>query len=149
MRHYTKNRTSMNTQKYVMHNPVQLENRSWPSNVLTEAPYWCSVDLRDGNQALIEPMDVEQKIRAFNLFVEIGIKEIEVGFPAASSVDYEFIRHIITQNLVPDDVIIQVCSQARHEQIEKSIESLEGATRATYHVYNPTSIAQRLSLIHI
>lgn len=143
MKHYEKHKTSMNVHKYSALAPVDLSSRSWPSKIITEAPYWCSVDLRDGNQALIEPMDVAQKIKAFKLFVDIGLKEIEVGFPAASTIDFEFVRYIITHGLIPDDVTIQVCSQARDEQIIKSIEAIQGAKKATYHVYNPTSVAQR------
>ena len=108
-----------------------------------KAPIWCSVDLRDGNQALVIPMSLEQKIEFFKLLVKIGFKEIEVGFPAASETEYTFVRTLIEQNLIPDDVTIQVLTQAREHIIRKTFEAVKGAPKAIVHVYNSTSVAQR------
>lgn len=113
-----------------------------------KAPIWCSVDLRDGNQALIVPMTLEQKIDFFKLLVKIGFKEIEVGFPAASDTEYHFLRALIEQNLIPDDVTIQVLTQAREHIIRKTFEALEGCKKAVVHVYNSTSVAQREQVFH-
>jgi 2-isopropylmalate synthase len=123
--------------------PIPLPDRTWPGRVTTGAPRWCSVDLRDGNQALIDPMDIERKRRMFDLLVRCGFKEIEVGFPAASQPDFDFVRQIIEEDLIPDDVMIQVLTQARPEQIERTFESLRGAPRALVHLYNSTSTLQR------
>jgi len=123
--------------------PIPLSDRRWPSRVVTRAPRWCSVDLRDGNQALIDPMDVQRKRRMFDLLVRCGFKEIEVGFPAASQPDFDFVRLLIEQDLIPDDVMIQVLTQARPELIERTFESLRGAPRALVHLYNSTSTLQR------
>jgi 2-isopropylmalate synthase len=129
--------------KYRSFAPIDLADRSWPNSVITAPPTWCSVDLRDGNQALIEPMDAARKRRMFDMLVKIGFKEIEVGFPAASQTDFDFVRELIEQELIPDDVVIQVLTQARPELIARTYESLRGARRAIMHVYNSTSIAQR------
>ncbi len=129
--------------KYKPFPPIALKDRTWPDQVITEAPTWCSVDLRDGNQALIEPMSVQQKQKLFELLVEVGFKEIEVGFPAASQPDFDFVRSLIEGNRIPDDVTIQVLTQARPELIERTFESLRGARRAVLHVYNSTSVVQR------
>jgi 2-isopropylmalate synthase len=129
--------------KYRAFAPIDLANRSWPSRVIGAPPQWCSVDLRDGNQALIEPMDAARKRRMFDMLVKIGFKEIEVGFPAASQTDFDFVRELIEQHLIPDDVVIQVLTQARPELIARTYESLRGARRAIMHVYNSTSVAQR------
>jgi 2-isopropylmalate synthase len=129
--------------KYRAFQPIDIADRTWPGRVITAAPQWCSVDLRDGNQALIEPMDAARKRRMFDMLVKIGFKEIEVGFPAASQTDFDFVREIIEQKLVPDDVTIQVLTQARPELIARTFESLRGARRAIMHVYNSTSVAQR------
>jgi 2-isopropylmalate synthase len=129
--------------KYRAFAPIDLGDRSWPSRVITAPPQWCSVDLRDGNQALIEPMDAARKRRMFDMLLKIGFKEIEVGFPAASQTDFDFVREIIEQSLIPDDVTIQVLTQARPELIARTYESLRGARRAIVHVYNSTSVAQR------
>lgn len=123
--------------------PVDLPARRWPDRTLTHAPIWCSVDLRDGNQALRTPMTVEQKLRMFDTLVKVGFKEIEVGFPSASNTEFEFNRRLIEENRIPDDVTIQVLVQAREELIEKTVESLKGAKRAIIHLYNSTSPAQR------
>jgi 2-isopropylmalate synthase len=129
--------------KYRAFAPVGLNDRTWPGSVITAPPIWCSVDLRDGNQALIEPMDAARKRRMFDMLVRIGFKEIEVGFPAASQTDFDFVRELIERDLVPDDVVIQVLTQARPELIARTYESLRGARRAIMHVYNSTSVAQR------
>ncbi len=129
--------------KYRAFAPVDLKDRSWPNAVIAAPPTWCSVDLRDGNQALIEPMDPARKRRMFDMLIRIGFKEIEVGFPAASQTDFDFVREIIERNLVPDEVTIQVLTQARPELIARTYESLKGARRAIVHVYNSTSVAQR------
>lgn len=123
--------------------PLQLSDRTWPDRVIEKAPIWCSVDLRDGNQALIEPMTVEQKIKLFDLLVKVGFKEIEVGFPAASQTDFDFVRRLIKEHRIPADVTIQVLVQAREELISRTYESLVGARRAIVHVYNSTSTVQR------
>ena len=129
--------------KYRPFTPIDLKDRSWPNAVITAPPTWCSVDLRDGNQALIEPMDAARKRRMFDLLIRIGFKEIEVGFPAASQTDFDFVRELIEKRLIPDDVTIQVLTQARPELIARTYESLRGARRAIVHVYNSTSVAQR------
>jgi 2-isopropylmalate synthase len=129
--------------KYRPFAPVKLDNRTWPDVVLTQAPLWCSVDLRDGNQALIEPMDIARKLRMFQALVRIGFTEIEVGFPSASQVEFDFVRKLIDESLVPDNVTIQVLTQARSHLIERTFESLVGAKRAIVHVYNATSPVMR------
>ena len=129
--------------KYRPFKSVDLAERTWPSNTITRSPLWCSVDLRDGNQALIEPMGEERKLRMFNLLLEIGFKEIEVGFPSASQTDFDFVRKIIKENLIPNDVTIQALTQASPELIKKTFEALEGAKKAIVHVYNSTSTLQR------
>jgi len=129
--------------KYRPFAPIDLKDRSWPNAVISAPPAWCSVDLRDGNQALIEPMDAARKWRMFDLLIRIGFKEIEVGFPAASQTDFDFVRELIEKRLIPDDVTIQVLTQARPELIARTYESLRGARRAIVHVYNSTSVAQR------
>ncbi|MFI4890618.1 MAG: 2-isopropylmalate synthase [Steroidobacterales bacterium] len=129
--------------KYRSFPPVGLIDRTWPNRVISAPPVWCSVDLRDGNQALIEPMDAARKRRMFDMLVRIGFKEIEVGFPAASQTDYDFVREIIERNLIPDDVTIQVLTQARPELIARTYEALVGARRAIVHIYNSTSTTQR------
>jgi 2-isopropylmalate synthase len=129
--------------KYRPFAPIDLKDRSWPDAVISAPPTWCSVDLRDGNQALIEPMDAARKRRMFDLLIRIGFKEIEVGFPAASQTDFDFVRELIDERLIPDDVTIQVLTQARPELIARTYECLRGARRAIVHVYNSTSTAQR------
>src|SRR5690606_3330968 len=123
--------------------PVRLPDRTWPERVLTRAPRWCAVDLRDGNQALIDPMSPERKRRMFQLLVRMGYKEIEVGFPAASQTDYEFVRQLIEQDMIPEDVTIQVLTQCREHLIDRTFEALRGARRAIVHFYNSTSVLQR------
>jgi len=129
--------------KYKAFKPIDLTDRLWPSQSIKTSPRWCSVDLRDGNQALIEPMGEERKLRMFNMLLEIGFTEIEVGFPSASQTDFDFVRKIINENLIPNDVTIQALTQARPELIKRTFEALEGAKRAIVHVYNSTSTLQR------
>src|SRR5215468_4780843 len=122
---------------------ITLPDRTWPNKRITHAPLWCAVDLRDGNQALIDPMSPARKRRMFELLVRMGFKHIEVGFPAASQTDFDFVREIIVDDLIPDDVTIQVLSQCRRELIERTFEACEGADRAIVHIYNSTSKLQR------
>ena len=129
--------------KYKPFSQIELKDRTWPNNQISKAPIWCSVDLRDGNQALIEPMGEEKKLRMFKLLLDIGFKEIEVGFPASSQTDFDFVRKIILEDLIPDDVTIQVLTQSRKELINRTFESLRGARNAILHVYNSTSTVQR------
>ncbi len=129
--------------KYRPFPPVALKDRTWPDKTITTAPIWCSVDLRDGNQALIEPMSVAQKKLMFQLLVDVGFKEIEVGFPAASQPDFDFVRYLIDENKIPADVTVQVLTQARPELIQRTYEALKGAKRAIVHLYNSTSVVQR------
>jgi len=136
----------MPTHRYVPYHEqiaVNLPDRTWPSKRISKAPRWCAVDLRDGNQALIEPMDPERKLRMFQLLVKMGYKEIEVGFPAASQTDFDFIRQLIEQDLIPDDVVIQVLTQCRPHLIARTFESIRGAKQVIIHLYNSTSILQR------
>ncbi|HTB81674.1 MAG TPA: 2-isopropylmalate synthase [Opitutaceae bacterium] len=129
--------------KYRPFPPVHLPNRQWPDRTLTRAPAWCSVDLRDGNQALAQPMSVEEKLEFFDLLVKIGFKEIEVGFPSASQIEFDFCRRLIEENHIPGDVAIQVLCQCREDLITRSLEALRGAKNAIFHLYNSTSPAQR------
>ena len=131
------------TDKYSAYKPVDLVNRKWPSKTIKKAPIWCSVDLRDGNQALIEPMGSERKNRMFSLLCKLGFKEIEVGFPSASKTDYDFVRDLIENKKIPSDVNIQVLTQAREELIIKTFQSLKGASKGIIHFYNSTSTLQR------
>jgi 2-isopropylmalate synthase len=129
--------------KYRPFPPVDLPNRQWPTRTLTRAPIWCSVDLRDGNQALAQPMSVEEKLEYFELLVKIGFKEIEVGFPSASQIEFDFCRRLIEEKRIPDDVAIQILCQCREELITRSFEALRGARNVIFHLYNSTSPAQR------
>ena len=129
--------------KYRPYPQIDLPNRTWPTRTITTAPSWCSVDLRDGNQALINPMDMNKKLELFTLLLKLGFKEIEVGFPSASAIEFNFLRRLVNDNLIPDDVTIQVLVQAREHLIAKTFESLKGVKKATVHLYNSTSIAQR------
>src|ERR1700752_3929477 len=131
------------SKKYRPFPPVQLTDRQWPNRVLTRAPRWCSVDLRDGNQALAVPMNVSQKLEMFEALVKCGFKEIEVGFPSASNTEFWFNRRLIEDRRAPEDVWLQVLVQAREDLIERTFESLVGARRAIIHLYNSTSPAQR------
>ncbi|MGV2831648.1 2-isopropylmalate synthase [Myxosarcina sp. GI1(2024)] len=135
--------------KYKRFDPISLPDRTWPNNQIDTAPQWCSVDLRDGNQALIKPMSLAQKEKFFDLLVDIGFKQIEVGFPAASATDFYFVRHLCRENRVPEDVTIQVLTQARPEIIKRTFESLLGAKRVILHIYNPTSPLQRKKVFQL
>jgi len=135
--------SSFDHRKYQPFQPIAMANRRWPDRVIEKAPHWCSVDLRDGNQALIEPMTTPQKSRLWDQLVKLGFKEIEVGFPSASGHDYEFVRDLIENDRIPADVTIQVLTQARADLIKKTFEALKGARKAIVHVYNSTSTVQR------
>ncbi|MDZ7669138.1 MAG: 2-isopropylmalate synthase [Gammaproteobacteria bacterium] len=129
--------------KYRRFEPIQLTDRQWPGRLIEQAPRWCSVDLRDGNQALIDPMSVDEKLRLWHLLLDIGFSEIEVGFPAASQPDFDFIRRIIDEDRIPDGVAVQVLCQARPELIARTVEALQGAPKVIFHLYNSTSELQR------
>lgn len=133
----------MNYQKYKRFETVSLKDRTWPDKIIEKAPIWCSVDLRDGNQALVTPMNIQEKVKMFKLLVELGFKEIEVGFPSASQIEYDFLRLLIEENLIPDDVTVQVLTQCREHLIKRTFEALDGLDRAIVHIYNSTSILQR------
>ena len=132
-----------NVNKYVAYESIQLPNRQWPNRRLTQAPMWCSVDLRDGNQALEVPMNLNQKMKMFNKLIETGFKTIEIGFPAASETEYDFTRYLIEQDLIPDGVAIQVLTQSRDHIIERTFDALRGCRQAVVHLYNSTSWLQR------
>jgi len=134
---------TMPFRKYRPYETVDIPDRTWPGVVLDRAPIWCSTDLRDGNQALVNPMDTARKRRFFGLLLELGFKEVEVGFPAASKADFDFVRALIEEDLIPADVSIAVLTQSRPELIERTFESIEGARRAIVHLYNSTSVVQR------
>jgi len=135
--------------KYRSFPPVGLKNRTWPDRVISTAPTWCSVDLRDGNQALIEPMDLPRKLKMFETLVEIGFKEIEVGFPSASQTEFDFLRLLIEENRIPDDVTIQVLTQAREPLIRRTFEALQGVPRAIVHLYNATAPVMRRVVLNM
>ncbi|MGA2989469.1 MAG: 2-isopropylmalate synthase, partial [Candidatus Korobacteraceae bacterium] len=135
--------------KYQSVPAIQLENRQWPSKVLDRPPIWCAVDLRDGNQALIEPMDPARKLRMFQMLVRLGFKEIEIGFPAASQPDFDFCRELVDKKLIPPDVTVQVLVQAREHLMRQTFEAVQGVHRAIVHVYNSTSILQRDVVFHM
>src|SRR6187549_469833 len=131
------------SRKYRRATPIGLTDRTWPDRVIDKPPIWCSVDLRDGNQALIEPMNQARKQRMFDMLVKIGFKEIEAGFPSASQTDFDFVRHLIVDDGFPGDVTIQVLTQARDHLIERTFEALTGARRAIVHIYNATAPVMR------
>ena len=133
----------LNYSRYRKNPVVNYPEREWPNKEITKAPIWCSVDLRDGNQALIDPMVVEEKIEMFQFLIGLGFKEIEIGFPAASQIEYDFLRQLIDRRLIPDDVVVQVLTQCREELIERTFESIEGCKQAVVHIYNSTSTLQR------
>ena len=139
----------LNYKRYKRVPVVDFKERTWPNKEIEKAPIWCSVDLRDGNQALIEPMVVEEKIEFFNLLVKLGFKEIEIGFPSASQIEYDFLRQLVERNLIPDDVTVQVLTQCREHLIQKTFESLKGIKRAIVHIYNSTSTLQRDVVFHM
>ena len=138
----------LNYQKYKRVPVMDYPEREWPGKQIMQAPSWCSVDLRDGNQALIEPMTVEEKVEMFNLLVKLGFKEIEVGFPSASQIEFDFMRELVTRDLIPDDVCVQVLVQCREHLIQRTFEALEGVKKAIVHIYNSTSTLQRDVVFH-
>ena len=133
----------LNVNKYKRFKTINFKGRTWPNKEITKAPIWCSVDLRDGNQALISPMTVDEKVEMFNLLTKLGFKEIEIGFPSASQIEFDFLRTLVNNNLIPDDVVVQVLTQARPHLIKRTFEALEGVKKAVVHIYNSTSILQR------
>lgn len=133
----------LNYSKYKRFETINFKERTWPNNSIKKAPIWCSVDLRDGNQALINPMNISEKLEFFNLLVKLGFKEIEVGFPSASKIEFDFLRKLVDENCIPDDVIIQVLTQVRPHLIKKTFEALRGVKKAIVHIYNSTSVLQR------
>ena len=138
----------LNYQRYKRVPVVNFPERTWPGKEIEKAPVWCSVDLRDGNQALVEPMVVEEKIEMFNLLVKLGFKEIEVGFPAASQIEFDFLRQLVDRKLIPDDVVVQVLVQCREHLIKRTFEALKGIKKAIVHIYNSTSTLQRDVVFH-
>lgn len=139
----------LNYKRYQRVPVVSLPDRKWPEKEITKAPLWCSVDLRDGNQALIEPMVVEEKIEFFNLLVKLGFKEIEIGFPSASQLEYDFLRKLVDDKMIPEDVTVQVLTQCREHLIDRTFESLQGIKKAIVHIYNSTSTLQRDVVFHM
>ena len=133
----------MNYKRYRKNPVVDYPNRRWPNKEIEHAPIWCSVDLRDGNQALIEPMNVDEKMEFFDLLIKLGFKEIEIGFPAASQIEFDFLRRLVAENKIPDDVKVQVLSQCRKELIDRTYEAIEGIKNVVFHIYNSTSTLQR------
>ena len=133
----------LNYQRYQKNPIIKYPEREWPNKEITKAPIWCSVDLRDGNQALIDPMIVSEKIEFFNYLIKLGFKEIEIGFPAASQIEYDFLRQLVDRKMIPDDVVVQVLTQCREELLERTFESIEGCKQAIVHIYNSTSTLQR------
>ncbi|MDO5294675.1 MAG: 2-isopropylmalate synthase [bacterium] len=138
----------LNYSRYKRVPVVHMPEREWPNKEIEKAPVWCSVDLRDGNQALIEPMVVEEKIEFFNFLVKLGFKEIEIGFPSASQIEYDFLRQLVDRNLIPDDVVVQVLVQCREHLIKRTFEAIEGVKKAIVHIYNSTSTLQRDVVFH-
>ena len=133
----------MNYKRYQRVPVIHYPEREWPNKEIQKAPIWCSVDLRDGNQALVEPMVVEEKIEMFNMLVKMGFKEIEIGFPAASQIEFDFLRQLVERKLIPDDVVVQVLTQCREHLIERTFEAIQGIKKAVVHIYNSTSTLQR------
>lgn len=139
----------LNYKKYRKNPVVDYPEREWPNKEITKAPIWCSVDLRDGNQALIDPMVVEEKVEMFQFLIQLGFKEIEIGFPAASQIEYDFLRQLVERKLIPDDVVVQVLTQCREELIDRTFEAIEGCKQAIVHIYNSTSTLQRDVVFHM
>lgn len=139
----------LNYEKYQKNPVVHYPQRQWPDKEITKAPIWCSVDLRDGNQALIDPMVVDEKIEMFQYLIKLGFKEIEIGFPAASQIEYDFLRQLVDRKLIPDDVVVQVLTQCREELIDRTFEAIEGCKQAIVHIYNSTSTLQRDVVFHM
>lgn len=139
----------LNYQRYRKNPVVEYPQRQWPNREIDKAPVWCSVDLRDGNQALIDPMVVEEKVEMFQFLIQLGFKEIEIGFPAASQIEYDFLRQLVDRKLIPDDVVVQVLTQCREELIERTFEAIAGCSQAIVHIYNSTSTLQRDVVFHM
>lgn len=139
----------LNYKRYRKNPVVHYPEREWPNKEIEKAPIWCSVDLRDGNQALIDPMVVEEKIEMFQYLIQLGFKEIEVGFPAASQIEFDFLRQLIDRKMIPDDVCVQVLTQCREELIDRTFEAIEGCKQAIVHIYNSTSTLQRDVVFHM
>lgn len=139
----------MNFKRYQRVPVVNYPERQWPNKEIEKAPIWCSVDLRDGNQALVEPMVVEEKVEMFNMLVKMGFKEIEIGFPAASQIEFDFLRQLVERNLIPDDVTVQVLTQCRDHLVKRTFESIQGIKKAVVHIYNSTSTLQRDVVFHM
>ena len=133
----------LNYKRYKKNPVVDYPERKWPDKEIEKAPIWCSVDLRDGNQALIDPMVVSEKIEMFQYLIKLGFKEIEIGFPAASQIEYDFLRQLVERKMIPDDVRVQVLTQCREELIDRTFASIEGCKEAIVHIYNSTSTLQR------
>ena len=130
-------------ERYKRNPVVDFKERTWPNKQIEKAPIWCSSDLRDGNQALVEPMVVEEKIEMFNLLVKLGFKEIEIGFPAASQIEFDFLRQLVDRKLIPDDVVVQILCQCREHLIKRSFEAIKGIKKCIMHIYNSTDTLQR------
>lgn len=139
----------LNYQRYQKNPVIDYPEREWPNKEITKAPVWCSVDLRDGNQALIDPMIVQEKIEFFTYLIKLGFKEIEIGFPAASQIEFDFLRQLIDRRMIPDDVVVQVLTQCREELIDRTFEAIEGCKQAIVHIYNSTSTLQRDVVFHM
>lgn len=139
----------LNYKKYKKVPVVNYPQRQWPGKQIEKAPIWCSVDLRDGNQALVDPMVVEEKMEFFSLLVKLGFKEIEIGFPSASQIEYDFLRMLVDKHMIPDDVRVQVLTQCRPHLIEKTFEAIEGIQNVIVHIYNSTSTLQRDVVFHM
>lgn len=139
----------LNYERYQKNPVIDYPERQWPDREITKAPVWCSVDLRDGNQALIDPMVVEEKVELFQFLIKLGFKEIEIGFPAASQIEYDFLRQLVDRRLIPDDVVVQVLTQCREELIDRTFEAIEGCRQAIVHIYNSTSTLQRDVVFHM
>ena len=138
----------LNYKRYRKNPVVEYPEREWPNTEIEKAPVWCSVDLRDGNQALIDPMIVEEKIEMFQYLIKLGFKEIEIGFPAASQIEFDFLRQLVDRKMIPDDVRVQVLTQCREELIDRTFEAIEGCKQAVVHIYNSTSTLQRDVVFH-
>ena len=138
----------LNYRRYRKNPVVDYPEREWPNREIEKAPIWCSVDLRDGNQALIDPMIVEEKVEMFLYLIKLGFKEIEIGFPAASQIEFDFLRQLVDRRLIPDDVCVQVLTQCRKELIDRTFEAIEGCKQAVVHIYNSTSTLQRDVVFH-
>ena len=138
----------MNYKHYVKNPVLNFPERTWPDKEITHHPIWCSVDLRDGNQALVEPMDVDEKMEMFELLLKLGFKEIEIGFPAASQIEYDFLRKLVKEHRIPDDVKVQVLCQCRQNLIDRTFEAIQGIPNVIFHIYNSTSTLQRDVVFH-